>query len=123
MSSCKEVNINGELYIKKSELEPARSPGGGMPYCIIRCRDAGVHAGFVESRNGREVELVLTRRLWRWYGKTLSGLATEGSHKPEGCKYSDEIPRITLLDACEVIPCSERGMKSIREDVGPWKNK
>jgi hypothetical protein len=116
--SCREVNINGEIYVKKSEL----AEEDGLQYCIVRCRDAGVHSGFVLSRDGREVTLLHTRRLWRWYGKTLSGLATEGSHRPESCKFSDEIPRITVLDACEVIPCSSQAMKSIREDVGPWKN-
>jgi hypothetical protein len=119
--SCDEITINGEVYVKKSLKDPAKSTDG-FPYCIVRCHDAGVHAGFVERRDGREVELVHTRRLWRWYGKTLSGLATEGSHEPDSCKFSDEIPRITVLDACEVIPCSEQAMKSIREDVGPWQN-
>jgi len=113
------ITINGEKYAKINEIE---KPLDGLQYCIIRCSGAGVHAGYVESREGNEVKLLKSRRLWRWYGKTLSGLATEGSFAPEKCKYANEVPEITLIGACEVIPCSERAIKSIREDVGPWKN-
>lgn len=118
----KEILVDSEMYVKAT-LTPAIDTDG-LVYCIIRCRDAGVHAGFLKERKEgtREVTLVKSRRLWRWWGKTLSGLATEGTFKPEDCKFADEIPKIILLDACEIIPCSEKAMKSIREDVGPWKN-
>jgi len=94
----------------------------GLRYCIVRCTQAGVHAGFVKERNGQEVTLLKTRRLWRWWGKTLSGLASEGTFAPEKCKFSDEIEEITVLDACEIIPCTDKAIKSLREDVGPWQN-
>ena len=115
------IMIDGVEYVR-ADLAPAQHRTEDMRYCIVRCHDAGVHAGFVGERNGREVELFETRRLWRWWGKTLSGLATEGTFAPEKCKFSDEIPRIVVLDACEIIPCSAKAMRSIREDVGPWKN-
>lgn len=115
------VIIDGVEYVKKSEQLSENTDG--LRYCIIRCYRAGVHAGFVSKHTGgTEVTLLKTRRLWRWYGKTLSGLAKDGSFAPEKCKFSDEIPEITVLDACEIIPCTEAGMKSIREDVGPWVN-
>jgi len=115
----KEVIIDGVKYVEASgELA---SDVHGMRYCIIRCDRAGVHAGYVKERHEREVTLVKTRRLWRWYGKTLTGLAKDGSFAPEKCKYSDEGPEITLLDAIEIIPCTEAGRQSIIE-VAPWKN-
>lgn len=119
-----EIEINGVTYVRKDSVQqnPMAELENDLQYCIVRCRDAGVHAGFVQSHNGREVTLLKSRRLWRWYGKTLSGLAIEGSHKESECKYADEIPMITVLDACEIIPCSHRGMDSIRKGVGPWKN-
>ncbi len=115
------IVVNGVTYIKQSAQ--VAEPVDGMRYCIIRCSGAGVHAGFVKSRAGKdEVELLKSRRLWRWWGKTLSGLATEGSFAPEKCKYADELPEITLLGVCEIIPCTDVAIKSIREDVGEWKN-
>ena len=116
------VEINGKTYVRKSEIQESVTNTDGFKYCIIRCKDAGVHAGFVEGYIGREVTLLNSRRLWSWWGKTLSGLAIEGSFAPEKCKYSDELPRIILLEACEIIECSPKGVKSIREDVGPWKD-
>ena len=35
-------------------------------YVIVRCHDAGVHAGILESYNGREAVLTESRRLWYW---------------------------------------------------------
>ena len=111
------VVIGGVKYAPVVEL-----PESDTPYCIVRCHDAGVHAGFVEHREGREVTLTHSRRLWRWWGETLSGLAINGSFAPEKCKYAPEVPKIILLDACEIIPCTEAGIKSIRETVGEWEN-
>ena len=114
----KNITIDGVEYAPKFEKHERDS----MIYAIIRCRDAGVHAGFVKHRDGAEVTLVDSRRLWRWWGETLSGLALNGSFAPEKCKYAPEIPEITLLGVCEIIPCSVSGMTSVREDVGVWKN-
>jgi hypothetical protein len=51
-------------------------------YVIVRCRDAGVHAGIFKSRSERQCELTGSRRLWyRKAGNNsafLSGVATEG---------------------------------------------
>ena len=74
------VVIGGVKYAPATEL-----PESNKPYCIIRCHDAGVHAGFLEHRDGREVTLTHSRRLWRWWGETLSGLAINGSFAPEKC--------------------------------------
>lgn len=115
-----KVIINGIEYVPKSStLAPSID---GMSYCIVRCHDAGVHAGFVKERNGREVTLLNSRRLWRWHGRTLSGLALEGTDDVSHCKFAPEIPEITVLDACEIIPCTEKAVRSIREEVPQWKN-
>jgi hypothetical protein len=107
------ITING--------IEYQRASTEGFRYCIVRCRDAGVHAGYVAERNGREVKLLKSRRLWRWHGRTLSGLAIEGTTDIGACKYAPEVPEIEVLDACEIIPCTEAGQKSI-EQVPEWTN-
>ena len=114
------IEIDGEMYVKQTDQ--IAECQDDMMYCIIRCSAAGVHAGFVKEKTDTEVTLVKSRRLWLWYGKTLSGLATEGSFAPEKCRYADEVPEITVGGWCEVIPCTDAGIKSIRETVGPWVN-
>jgi hypothetical protein len=85
-------------------------------YVIVRCRDAGVHAGVLESRAGRECVLTESRRLWYWKparGKWLSAVANHGLH--EDSKISEPVARIALTEDCELIQCSVNAERSIRE--------
>jgi hypothetical protein len=86
-------------------------------YVITRCRDAGVHAGYLESYEGRECVLTKSRRLWYWKPANrkafLSGAATDGLHSDS--KIGIELPRIHLTENCEIIQCSEAAQKSISE--------
>jgi hypothetical protein len=85
-------------------------------YVIVRCRDAGVHAGVLESHEGRECVLTESRRLWYWKPEEnkafLSGVATSGLHSES--KVGVTLPRIHLTENCEIIQCSETAEKSIR---------
>ena len=48
-------------------------------YVIVRTYSAGVFAGTLESKEGKEVILSNARRLWYWKGAaSLSQLAMEG---------------------------------------------
>jgi len=92
-----------------------------LRYVIVRTYSAGVFAGNLESRNGREVVLRFARRIWYWDGAaTLSQLAMEGTSKPENCKFPCEVNRIELLEAIEIIDCSLKGEESIKS-VKIWK--
>ena len=84
-------------------------------YVIVRCRDAGVHAGVLESRQGRECVLTDSRRLWYWKpasGKWLSAVANNGLHADS--KISEPVARIALTEDCELIQCSTAAEQSIR---------
>lgn len=86
-------------------------------YVIVRCHDAGVHAGVLESYSGRECVLLESRRLWYWKPANkksfLSGVAVEGLDSTS--KVGTSISRIHLTENCEIIECSEKSAKSIRE--------
>jgi hypothetical protein len=89
------------------------SPIAVGTYCVIRCRDAGVHAGEYVSHHGREVVLKNSRRIWQFVGaQTLSEVAFYGA-KPAS-KIAPVLPLIVLGDACEIIPCSAIGEAFIR---------
>ena len=92
-----------------------------MDYCIIRTYSAGVHAGYVESRNGKEVVLRNSRRLWKWAGAfSLSELSKNGTAKPNECKFATRVDRLILTEAIEVIFCTEKAKASI-EGVGDFQ--
>jgi hypothetical protein len=87
-----------------------------LPYVIVRCTQAGVHAGELVSRKGQEVELRNARRLWYWTGAaSLSELAVYGSKTPSTCKFAALVPKHEILDACEIIHTQPAGEKMIRE--------
>ena len=91
------------------------------PYVIVRCRDAGVHAGEYVKHSGREVQLFNARRIWFWKGAaSLSELAVHGAKNPSECKFSVPVDTLTLLDACEIIHCQPAGAKMIRE-CAEWR--
>jgi hypothetical protein len=84
------------------------------PYVIVRTYSAGVFAGLLESRKGREVVLRNARRLWFWRGAaSLSELAARGTSKPTECKFPVAVDRVTLLEAIEILDCSVAAQASI----------
>jgi len=84
-------------------------------YVIVRTYSAGVFAGNIKSREGKEVELTNARRIWYWDGAaSLSQLAVDGTSKPENCKFPVPVPTITLTEAIEIIPCSKKAEASIK---------
>lgn len=88
---------------------------------IVRGDRSGVFFGTLSERNGREVKLTNCRRLWYWDGAaSISQLAAEGTMCPNQCKFTMYVDEIEILDAIEIIPCSDRSIKSI-EGVDVWK--
>jgi hypothetical protein len=86
-----------------------------MKYVIVRTYSAGVFAGEIESRNGKEVVLRNARRLWYWDGAaSLSQLAMEGTKKPQNCKFPCEVDRVELLEAIEILDVTEKAKESIK---------
>lgn len=90
-------------------------------YVIVRSDRAGVFAGTLKGRNGREVTLCECRRLWYWTGAaSISQLAKTGTVSPDGCKFTVTVDEILLLDAIEIIPCTREAEASIKA-VTVWK--
>jgi len=91
-------------------------------YVIVRTYSAGVFAGELESRNGREVVMTNARRLWYWDGAaSLSELAQRGTSKPAKCKFPCAVDRVELLEAIEILDVTDDARKSI-EGVPVWSN-
>ena len=117
-ANINEVEINGEIYIKKSDCNHPEKPSGD--YVIVRTYSAGVHAGYLKSHDGQEVVLTNTRRLWYWKGAaTLSQVAGAGIANPGACKFPAAIAEIKLMQAIEIIPCTNKA-KDIIEGVIEW---
>lgn len=89
-------------------------------YCIVRARNAGVHAGIVESIDSLGVHLRDSRRLWYWRVPVgapalLSGVAIAGLSGDSKVSAPVDWLLVAAGDWCEVLPVSEAAEKSIRE--------
>lgn len=88
---------------------------------IVRGDRSGVFFGTLTAKDGQEVELKHCRRLWYWAGAaSISQLANEGVKKPYECKFTVTVESIRILDAIEIIPCTDMAI-SIIEGVKEWK--
>ena len=88
---------------------------------IVRCDRAGVFYGEIVSRNGQEVEMKDVRNIWYWDGAaTVMQLAAEGVSKPKTCKFSVSVESLVLLEAIQIIPCTDKAVESL-DAVKPWR--
>lgn len=112
--------INGEEWIRKADIPLMAEPLDGMRYCMVRTYSAGVFAGYLKERNGKEATIIKARRIWYWDGAaSLSQLAMEGTSKPENCKFPCEVAEVILTEVIEIIPMTEKAKESI-QGVKVW---
>lgn len=88
---------------------------------IVRGDRSGVFFGMLKAKEGKEVTLENCRRIWYWDGAaSISQIAKEGVKKPKECKFTVPVEEIVILDAIEIILCTETAIKCI-EGVKEWK--
>lgn len=116
------IIINDVEYAPVSELKTEMAEQfDDMQYCMVRTYSAGVFAGYIESREGKEVVLRKARRIWYWEGAaSLSQLAVDGTTKPDKCKFPTEVDKVILTEVVEIIPITAKAQQSISE-VPVWE--
>lgn len=98
----------------------AKAKTSSARYVIARTYSAGVFAGYLKSKKGKEVVLTNARRLWYWSGAaSLSQLAMEGVSKPNDCKFPMEVDRVELTEVIELLDVTEKARESIA-NVPVW---
>ena len=121
-TEVREISINGVTYIPKGEITPATELNG-MKYVICRTYSAGVFAGYLKSKEFKDghyaVTLKRARRLWQWFGASLSQVAESGISDESKCKFPEEVSVIDL-SAIEIIYCTEKSRLEIQA-VKVWK--
>ena len=120
------MTINGVEWVKKSTIPQGEEREmsvnlDGLKYCVVRSYLAGVFAGYVKERNGKEATLLKARRLWYWDGAaSLSELAMHGVALPQNCKFTCAVEEVELTEVIEAIPATVKARESI-EGVKEWK--
>jgi len=115
-----EIVIEGVTYVPKGSQSATLKDG--MPFVIVRTYSAGVHAGYLKERNGKEVTLLESIRIWKWAGAaSLSQLAMEGTNDPGNCKFAMPVNTILLTEAIEIIDMTDTAKQSVQK-LATWKN-
>jgi len=114
------IEIDGKEYVLKSSLKTTRESVANKKYVIARTYSAGVFAGHLKKRVGKEIVLQDARRIFYWDGAaTLSQLAMEGTSKPENCKFPLPVDEVILTELIELLPCTKKAENSIKS-VKVW---
>lgn len=88
---------------------------------MVRTYSAGVFAGTLAERKGKEARLTDARRIWYWRGAaSLSELATKGPATPKECKFPAPVSEVILTEVIEIIPITDEARKRIAK-VAEWK--
>lgn len=118
MTDKNSITIDGVEYVRKDSISVTKKAETfkGLPYVIVRTYSAGVFAGYLKKREGKEGIILKARRIWYWDGAaSLSQLAMEGTSKPRNCKFPVEVEQVVLTEIVEVLDCTEKAQKSIAE--------
>lgn len=112
------IKIDEVEYVRKDSIPDVKQY---EDYVIVRTYSAGVFFGHLALREGQEVTLKDARRVWYWKGaSSLSQMAVDGVKCPNECKFPIAVPEITLLQAIEIIPMTQKAVESLK-GVPIWK--
>ena len=90
-------------------------------YYIVRSDRAGVFFGKIKEASHDEVTMTDVRKIWHWEGAcAVEQLALDGTKKPYDCKFTVNIPEMTIADPIQIIPCTEMATKSL-SGVAVWQ--
>ena len=112
--------------VKKSPAKKStKDTKSKLPYVIVRCSQAGVHAGYLVSDKGGRIVLKDARRIWYWDGAaSISEIAVYGCNptKQANCRFAAKVAKLVLFerDACELVFATDVGRKMI-EGQAEWR--
>lgn len=87
---------------------------------IVRCDRAGVFYGKIEKIDGSTVRMRNVRKVWYWEGAcAVEELAVNGTTRPDNCNLTITVESMTVLQAIQIIPCTDKAMKSL-DAVKEW---
>ena len=116
------AEIVNAIQASKKKRKPATMPSVLIgKFVVVRTYSAGVHAGILEAKRGKEVRLRDAYRIWSWTQPetntgSLSAVAEHGVGP--GSKIGNKVSLIELTEAIEVIEASNKARAKI--EGGKW---
>lgn len=114
------MRINNVEYIRKDSVQHKAETFEGLECVIVRTYSAGVFYGYLASLDGKTAVIKKARRMWKWYGASLSECAQSGTPNKSNCKFPEAVDSITLTEAIEILSMTDKAKKSL-DEVDIWK--
>jgi len=114
--------INGIEYVPKTETQLIE-PKKGEQYCMVRTYSAGVFCGWIDPQKTKSQQNSVrkAKRIHKWEkAASLSELAMTGTATPDECRVPEPVDIIYLERIIEVIPMTDKAIKSINS-IPVWK--
>lgn len=117
----KTMMIDNVEYIRKEDAQSKTDYSEkGLRAVIVRTYSAGVFYGYLESLEGKHAVLRQARRMWQWFGASLSECAQSGTPDKSKCRFPEAVEKIELTEAIEVLELTVKAKKSL-DSVKLWK--
>ena len=116
----KPMIINGIEYVPKDTTNQLAENVDNMPFVLIRGYGSGVQFGYMKKREGCEVELVNSRRIYYWNGATETNQITVSGISDEDSKVTVMVPFKIITDVIEVEYLTEEAAKNLKTTT-IWK--
>jgi len=112
--------INKVNHVREDSVKSNAEGFNGLDAVIVRTYSAGVFYGYLESLEGKKAVVRKARRMWQWYGASLSECAQSGTPDKEKCKFPEVVDKITLTEVIEVLQLTSKAKDSL-DEVSIWK--
>ena len=111
------IKINEVEYVRKDSISEKEPDLNGMECCIVRTYLAGVFYGYIEKRECKEVTMRKARRMWQWFGASLSQCAQSGTPDKSKCKCPEYVDKVILTECIEILTITKEAKKSLDEVI------
>ena len=112
---AKELEVNGVLYVPKSDIKQQAESVAGLTLCVIRTYSAGIWYGLVDydaDDTFSNVVVRKARRIWKWTKAfSLSEISVNGIGSDS--KIAIELTEVKLNRVIELLPVSTSAQKII----------
>jgi hypothetical protein len=115
------IKIDDIEYIRADSAGKQAKSFDGCPAVIVRTYSAGVFYGYLKCLNGKHAVLLKARRMWQWFGASLSECAQSGTPDISKCKFPEKVDKVELTEAIEILHLTDKALKSL-DSVPVWKS-
>ena len=115
-----ELVIEGITYVPKGSEQVFAEKVDNMPFVLIRGYGSGVQFGYLKSRNGCEVELINSRRIWNWNGATETNQIDVSGIDNGASKVTVVVPHKIVTDAIEIMTLTKQAADNLSKTT-IWK--